>query len=208
MSRVATSPGIGDAQDRNYADKNRSGLLGEAFMRLLLIALVATAFAVPAAAADMQIDNARSIDIAVSGSIREHCAMGQIPNVDFGNLERRGLGFQTKVAFDCNRPFTMTIKGDTGALTHTSMPNGQGPYGGKLPYSLSVQMPVRLPSAQTISKSFTSSQLQAGGVISSNGGIATDGMTLAVELGLPTGEAGKLLAGDYAETITITVAPI
>jgi hypothetical protein len=40
-------------------------------MRLLLIALVATAFAVPAAAADMQIDNARSIDIAVSGSIRE-----------------------------------------------------------------------------------------------------------------------------------------
>ncbi len=45
-------------------------------------------------------------------------------------------------------------------------------------------------------------------MISSNGGIDADGMTLAVELGRPTGEAGKLLAGEYAETITITVAPI
>lgn len=207
MSRVATSPGIGDAQDRNYADKNRSGLLGEAFMRLLLIALVATAFAVPAAAADMQIDNARSIDIAVSGSIREHCAMGQIPNVDFGNLERRGLSFQMDVPFDCNLPFTMTISGTGGGLAHTTMPNGQGPYGGKLPYNLSVQMPVRYPNRSMISQSFTSSQIQAGGVISSNGGIATDGMTLAVELGRPTGEAGLLLAGDYSEVITITVTP-
>ncbi len=68
-------------------------------------------------------------------------------------------------------------------------------------------MPVRFPSSQTISKSFNSAQLQAGGVISSNGGIATDGMTLAVELGQPTGEAGMLLAGDYSETITITVSP-
>jgi hypothetical protein len=46
----------------------------------------------------------------------------------------------------------------------------------------------------------------AGGVISSNGGIATDGMVLAVELGQPSGEAG-LLGGEYSETITITVSP-
>ena len=108
--------------------------------------------------------------------------------------------------FDCNLPFTMMINGTGGGLVHTSMPNGQGPYGGKLPYNLSVQMPVRYPNRSTISQSFTSSQIQAGGVISSNGGIATDGMTLAVELGRPTGEAG-LLAGDYSEVITITVTP-
>ena len=34
------------------------------------------------------------------------------------------------------------------------------------------------------------------------------GLALAIELGQPTGEAGMLLAGDYSETITITVAPI
>ena len=177
-------------------------------MRLLLLALMAAGIAVPAAAAETAKADAQSIDISVNGSIREHCAMGQIPDVDFGNLERRGLAFQTQVAFDCNRPFTMTIKGATGALTHTTMPNGQGPYGGKLPYDVSVQMPVRFPATQTISKTFNSRQLQAGGVISSNGGIATDGMMLAIELGQPTGEAGMLLAGDYSETITITVAPM
>ncbi len=132
--------------------------------------------------------------------------MGNIADMDFGNLERRGLGARTDVPFDCNVPFTMTISGAAGGLTHSEMPNGQGPYGGRLPYNLRVQMPVRYPNRTTISLSFTSSQIRAGGVISSNGGIATDGMTLAVELGRPVGEAG-LLAGNYAEVITITVTP-
>lgn len=87
------------------------------------------------------------------------------------------------------------------------MPNGQGPFGGKLPYQLAIKMPVRYPAQQTISRTFTSQQLLGGGVISSNGGIATDGMILAVELGQPSGEAG-LLAGEYSETITITVSAI
>jgi len=174
-------------------------------MRLLLVAATAMAVATPAYAGG--IENVRSLDIAVSGSIRQHCAMGSVPDMDFGNLQRRGLGVQAQVAFDCNVPFTMTIKGAHGALTHTTMPNGQGPYGGALPYSLSVEMPVRLPATQVVSKSFDSRQIQAGGVISSNGGIATDGMRLAVELGHPSGEAG-LLAGEYAETITITVSPL
>ena len=174
-------------------------------MHFLVPALVAAAFAAPVHASE--IDNVRTLDIAVSGSVRQHCALGGVPDMDFGNLERRGLGVETRVAFDCNVPFTMTIKGASGALTHTRMPNGQGPYGGALPYSLAVEMPVRYPSTQMVSRSFNSKQIQAGGVISSNGGIATDGMVLAVQLGIPSGEAG-LLAGDYAETITISVTPI
>lgn len=174
-------------------------------MRFMLFALAAAAFAVPANAEEIQ--NVRSLDIAVSGAVRQHCAIGSIGNMDFGNLERRGLGAETRVAFDCNVPFTMTIKGVGGGLAHTSMPNGQGPYSGILPYNLSVEMPVRYPSQQTINRSFNSRQLLSGGVISSNGGIATDGMRLSVELGQPSGEAG-LLAGDYSETITITVSPL
>jgi hypothetical protein len=101
----------------------------------------------------------------------------------------------------------MMIKGANGALTHSAMPNGQGPFGGQLPYTLAVQMAVRHPSLQMVNRSFNSRQLQAGGIISSNGGIATDDMVLSVELGMPSGEAG-LLAGDYSETITIIVTPI
>lgn len=174
-------------------------------MRFMLFALAAAAVAVPANAKEIQ--NVRSLDIAVSGAIRQHCAMGSIGDMDFGNLERRGLGVTTRVAFDCNVPFTMTIKGASGGLTHTEMPNGQGPYSGVLPYNLAIEMPVRLPSRQVVSQSFNSHELVAGGVISSNGGIATDDMVLAIELGQPSGQAG-LLAGDYSETITITVSPI
>jgi hypothetical protein len=173
-------------------------------MRLLFPLLAAMALATPASANES--DNARSIDIAVSGSISEYCAMGGIADMDFGNLERRGLNRTAQVAFNCNIPFTLKINGKRGALTHSTMPNGQGPFDGQLPYSLSVEMPVHHPAAQMINKSFTSRQLVAGGVISSNGGIATDGMVLGVELGMPSGEAG-LLAGDYSEMITITVSP-
>ena len=166
--------------------------------------LLSATFATAANAHEIQ--NVRSLDIAVSGAIRQHCAIGNIGSMDFGDLERRGLGAETRVAFDCNVPFTMTIKGAGGGLAHTRMPNGQGPYSGVLPYNLAVEMPLRLPSRQMVSQSFSSRQLLAGGVISSNGGIATDGMVLAVELGQPSGEAG-LLGGEYSETITITVSP-
>lgn len=174
-------------------------------MKLLIIAFFATLCAAPVYAGE--IDDAQSIDLRVSGSIAQHCALGSVPNMDFGDLERRGLHIETEVAFDCNIPFTMVIAGSKGALTHTSMPNGQGPYGGQLPYTIGVAMPLRQPSMRMLTKSFSSRQIQAGGTISSNGAIATDGMTIAVELGRPSGEAG-LLAGDYAETITITVSPL
>lgn len=173
-------------------------------MRLTFAAMAAMLIAVPAQAEE--ITNLRKIDIAVSGSIRQQCALGSIGDMDFGNLQRRGLGAEARVAFNCNMPFTMTIRGQNGGLANALMPAGQGPYSGTLPYSLAVQMPVRHPAVQMLKRSFGSRQLQAGGTISSNGGIATDGMLLTVELGEPSGEAG-LLAGDYAETITITVSP-
>lgn len=173
-------------------------------MRLTIATLAAILIALPAHADE--VDNLRKIDIAISGSIRQQCALGSIGDMDFGNLQRRGLGAETRVAFNCNMPFTMTIRGRNGGLVNTLMPGGQGPYGGMLPYSLAVQMPVRHPAVQMLSRSFGSRQLQAGGTISSNGGIASDGMLLTVELGTPSGEAG-LLAGEYAETITITVSP-
>lgn len=150
--------------------------------------------------------NQRKIDLDVRGTIRQQCSLGAIGDMDFGNLERRGLGAQTRVAFNCNMPFVMTIQGQNGGLAHSMMPAGQGPYAGIVPYSLDVQMPVRHPSVQMISRSFESRQLRAGGTIASNGGIATDGMVLSVALGTPSREAG-LLAGDYSETITITVTP-
>lgn len=158
----------------------------------------------PAVAAD--IDNVTNLDIVLNGTIGQHCMLGDIADMDFGNLERPGLGAQARVAFECNVPFTMTITGQHGALTHTTMPNGQGAYAGAVPYSIGLDVPVRYPATQIVSRTFEGRQILGGGTISSNGGIATDGMVVAVELGAPAAEAG-LLAGDYSETITITVTP-
>ena len=173
-------------------------------MRLAFVMLMAATFAAPAAAEE--IDNVRTVNIAIDGTVSQRCAMGGIGDMDFGDLNRRGLSAKARVALDCNIPFTMNITGATGALTHTSMPLGQGPYSGSLPYSLGVSMPVRHPSVEMLSRTFDSRQLRGGGTLSSNGGIATDGMTLSIDLGAPSGEAG-LLAGSYSETITITVTP-
>lgn len=173
-------------------------------MRWVLALLVASAISMPAQAAD--IEDVTSFDIAVNGTIAQHCALGSIADMDFGNLDRRGLTARARVALDCNVPFTMTITGRNGALANALMPNGQGPYSGSVPYLLGVEMPVRHPSTEIVSKTFESRDIQGGGTISSNGGIATDDMYLDVELGQPSGEAG-LLAGDYSETIVITVSP-
>ncbi|KLE32329.1 hypothetical protein [Aurantiacibacter luteus] len=172
----------------------------------LLFGLMIGAFIASPAAAD-EIENARTVQIAVDGTISQRCAMGNVPNIDFGELNRGGQTMRARVALDCNVPFTMKISGSTGALTHTSMPLGQGPYSGALPYALGIAMAVRHPSLETVNRVFDSRSLRGGGSFSSNGGIATDGMTLSIELGTPSGEAG-LLAGHYAETITITVSPM
>ena len=174
-------------------------------MRLLAGLLAAVCFASPAAADE--IDNSRAVQIAVDGTISQRCAMGSIPNIDFGDLNRGNLSVRARVALDCNVPFTMVISGSTGGLTHTTMPLGQGPYSGAVPYALGISMAVRHPSVETVNRVFDSRELRSGGSLSSNGGIATDGMMLSIELGTPSGEAG-LLAGNYAETITITVSPM
>src|SRR3546814_13717246 len=94
---------------------NRFGFWGVE-MRFMLFALAAAAVAVPANAKEIQ--NVRSIDIAVSGAIRQHCAMGSVGDMEFGNLESRGLGIDTRVAFDCNVSVQLPIQGAGGGQTH------------------------------------------------------------------------------------------
>jgi hypothetical protein len=162
------------------------------------------AFATPAAAQD--ISNVRSVDIAVQGSIAQRCQLGTMPTADFGELGRGGRSAAAKVLLDCNVPFTMQIRAQNGALAHSEMPNGQGPYAGSIPYNLDVELPVRRPTTELISKVFEGRSLTGGQTISSAGGIAMDGLLLRLSLGSVTSQAG-LLAGQYGEVIEITIAP-
>lgn len=166
--------------------------------------LLGCGIAAPAAA--QEIANVKSVDIAVQGSIAQRCQMGTIPTADLGNLSSPGKTIAAKVALDCNVPFTMLIKAQNGALVHSEMPHGQGGYAGAVPYSLDVELPVRRPAADLISRAFEGRSLLGGQAISSAGGIAMDGLLLRLSLGSVSSDAG-LLAGQYGEVIEITIAP-
>ena len=153
-----------------------------------------------------ELDASSSQRIQVHGDVTQHCSISSPGDLDFGNLERDGLQADLEFGLDCNVPFLMNVEAQYGALTNIQYPNGQGPYAGSLPYVLDFSIPARAPSATIISDSFNSRDLIAGKSISSDGAIATDGMKVHVTLGHAGGEAG-LLAGNYGETITITVSP-
>lgn len=142
----------------------------------------------------------------VHGTVSEHCSLGGISDMRFGDLRRPDLEAQAQVQFYCNVPFQVKVQAANGGLTNTAYPHGQGPYAGSLPYTIGFSIPVLKPSAWTVDRTFESRELTTGRTFDSAGGIATEGMTLNVALGRPSGEAG-LLAGDYAESIVITVTP-
>ncbi|NIJ21589.1 hypothetical protein FHS95_003292 [Sphingomonas naasensis] len=179
----------------------RARIAGAAIGAAVLVGLAAT----PATA--QEIANVKSVDIAVQGSIAQRCQMGTIAATDFGRIGTTGnQGVQQRIQLDCNVPFTMQIKAQNGALAHSELPNGQGVYAGSVPYSLDVQLPVRRPTPEMISRVFEGRMLRGGQAISSNGGIAMDGLLLKLSLENVTSEAG-LLAGHYGEVIEITIAP-
>ena len=101
----------------------------------------------------------------------------------------------------------MQVQAQHGALTNQEYPQGQGPYAGSLPYALTFAIPTRMPNAAIVRRTFNGLDLIGGQMISSQGGIATEGMSVNVALGKSNSEAG-LLAGEYGDTITLTISVI
>ena len=166
----------------------------------------AVAFAASAIrAADLP--QAASQQLRVHGDIAQHCSISAPSDVDFGNLEGAATQADLKFGLDCNVPFVMQVRAQNGALTNQEYPRGQGPYAGSLPYALTFAIPTRKPATATVRKTFNSRDLIAGQQISTQGGIATEGMSVNVALGKTNSDAG-LLAGEYGDTITLTISVI
>lgn len=169
-----------------------------------MMAAAAAIGAQPAAAED--ITNAKSIDMTVQGHVTQRCTMGSDVMSDLGNLDRSGIAVSAQLQLDCNVPFVMSIRAQNGAIQHRELPQGQGGYAGSLPYNLNVELPIRRPDRELISRIFEGRTLVGGQAISSAGGIALDGLLLRLDVGSASNQAG-LLAGDYGEVIEITIAP-
>lgn len=174
-----------------------------------LAAIAAAALLLPGAAAAGSTPEPNalrsSLKVEVSGEISPVCRMGRGTQIDFGDLTVPGKSFAAHVPLYCNMPFDMKVAAQNGGLAHATMPEGQGPYEGRLGYQMSLTIPVRRPREKMVGGSFNSQALRGGKVISSQGGVAFDGVNVRVALNKPGG-AG-LLAGQYSETIVMEVAP-
>lgn len=160
--------------------------------------------AMPACAASASVSGRQApVELVVTGNIAAKCELGQGGQLDLGELGP-GISVAARFGLSCNLPFDLSIRSDNGGLTHTTKPAGEGPYVGRLGYSVSVDLPLMSPTSQSqLSASYTSSALRNGTSLSSGGLIAQGGGTLRLTT-LSAGGAG-LLAGDYTDQIVVTL---
>lgn len=165
---------------------------------LVVIGIASPALAKPVAD---NLDVGRTLSVMVMGQIKPRCQIEGGANIDFGELN----GGERAVALfdlDCNVPFDIGVVSTRGGLAHVTKPQGEGPYAGVLPYDVLLTVPTRAPQPSILRAAFTS---QGGGRASSGDGIAVGGGKIEFRTHRPSG-AG-LLAGEYTETLTVTVSP-
>jgi hypothetical protein len=143
------------------------------------------------------------VDVVLSGRISARCDLAGGGDIDLGELSG-GQVVRARVALDCNTPFDLSFQSARGGLAHSELPNGQGPFSGTLPYTLDVQVPVSGPRRTVLQARYDSRSLLARKTLGSGDAIASGGAQIQIRTGSPDG-AG-LLAGQYAETLSITVA--
>lgn len=143
------------------------------------------------------------VDMMVVGRISARCDLNGGGDIDFGELAG-GLTARTRVGLDCNVPFDLSFQSARGGLAHVTQPAGEGPYAGTLGYTLDVRVPVVGPRPSTLRGRYESRALTAPKTLNSGEAIAAGSAQIEIRTARPEGEG--LLAGRYAETLTITVA--
>ncbi len=144
------------------------------------------------------------LDLALTGQIRARCELGGGADIDFGELTGGEMA-TAQMALDCNVPFELALTSSRGGLAHVTMPRGQGPFAGMLPYDVRLHVPTLRPEPGVIEGRFSSNDLLARQSLSSGNAIAAGGARLEIRTASPSG-AG-LLAGQYTETLTVTLSP-
>lgn len=141
--------------------------------------------------------------VRVQGQIRSRCAMGRGGHIDMGNLEVASEA-EVSVGLTCNVPFILRISARHGEMVHSELPGGQGGYAGRVPYGVDIKVPLLNPSPSMMSGQYQGNQLRGGVALDSINAIAAGGAFLKFST---FDRQGDLLAGEYSETITMTIQP-
>lgn len=178
-------------------------------LRLARTAVVASALsaciASPCLAGHIDKSGQPQLNLTVAGSITERCKIDQIDNADLGDLTQAKASSDTDIGLQCNLPFKVVLTSVNGGLRNVQHPDGLGPYAGVRGYELTFDVPVLKPHQKTIEAQYSAQDLVAGQTISSEGGVAFNGAHIHLDLA-PVADPG-LAAGDYSETIELSISP-
>lgn len=140
--------------------------------------------------------------VELVGTINSVCRIDGGLDIDFGELTGNEHA-AAALMLDCNVPFDLNIQTRNGGLAHTRQPGGEGPFAGLLPYRVVVTVPTLSPAPGALRGDFRSSDLRAGRSLSS--GSAISGGVGSIEFHTEAPRGAGLLAGDYADTVEVTV---
>jgi hypothetical protein len=170
-----------------------------------LMALVLAAAVASTASAEPMRDSGlgSSLDVIVKGKITASCRLSGGGGINFGELTG-GQQVEADFGLACNVPFDISFQSQSGGLAHATKPRGEGPFAGRLGYTLNVAIPTVSPQAATLGGTFASENLIAKKTLSSGEGIAKGGGRIQILTDRPEGVG--LLAGDYSEVLVITIA--
>lgn len=150
------------------------------------------------------VESTSGFDVAVTGRIVSDCRLSGGGTIDLGELTGNEV-VTADFGLRCNVPFDISFESARGGLAHVTKPRGEGPFAGTLAYTLNVAVPTLAPQSGVISAAYSSADLTARKTLTSGDAIAAGGGQLQIRTQRPQG-AG-LLAGDYAETLSVTLQP-
>jgi hypothetical protein len=171
---------------------------------LLFFGIVSVSAQASAAEPSSSMPGMSTLKVALSGEISARCEISGGGVVDFGELAG-GKQSIAPLALDCNVPFQIGFESAHGGLVHQERPSGQGPYAGILGYTVAVAVPTRRPAESMLRAEFDSRDLKSERSINSGAGIAVGVGFIKLTTARP--EGAGLLAGQYAETLRVTIQP-
>jgi hypothetical protein len=157
--------------------------------------------------------NAQTLTVTAQGQIPQTCTVAAGPS--FGNAGLNASGsLSTTASVDCNIKFLIRVKSANGGLK-TSLTPPSAAFSNSLDYQFSIAVPLD-NSAGTLSGNCAASGLVTGssacalspaGTGLSSGSATAMGQTASLGVSWTIPAPKLLLAGSYADTLTITVTP-
>lgn len=185
------------------ASEMKGAALRPAMLACAVLGAVVMAAGAGVARADT-LESTSGFDVAVTGRIVSDCRLSGGGAIDLGELTGNEV-VTADFGLRCNVPFDISFESARGGLAHVTKPRGEGPFAGTLAYTLNVAVPTRSPQDGMMSAAYASADLTARKTLSSGEAIAAGGGRLQIRTQRPQG-AG-LLAGEYVETINVTLQP-